>query len=452
MLRTATSRFIAAHLALFSFSMALVLAVFTWQTTAVIEGESREVLAAEVEGLAEQYGAGGVYGLAQAITRRLARASERDAVYLLTDAYGQTLAGNLGDWPPTVSPGTGVVELELYRTDRDRPARVTAVALRLPDGAMLLVGRDSQARSRFEGALFRASLWAAVVALVLSLAGGWLMSRFVNRRIGEIRRTAGEIVAGDLARRIPLHGTDDEFDRLNGTLNAMLDRIAELVGSLRGVTDSLAHDLRSPLTRFRALLSDFAAPGLPEDERRRLAARAEAEADAMLRQISAMLEISRAEAGVGRDAFELADLARLLEDVGDLYAPAADDRGVEIALALGPAEIAGHPQLLAQALSNLLENALRYAPEGSVITLSSGAKPAPYLRVADAGPGIPEAERARALARFVTLDPSRSGGSTGLGLALVAAIAKLHGAELTLGDADPGLTVTLTFPLPERAG
>ncbi len=453
MLRTATSRMITAHLALFSLSTALVLAVFTWQTTAIVEGEAADVLKAEVEGLAEQYAGGGVLGLARAIERRLDRADERDAVYLLTDAYGEPLTGNLAAWPPTLEAGQGeLVELELYRTDRDRAAEVTAATFRLPGGERLLVGRDAQARVLLETALFEASVWATGLALLLSLLTGWLFSRFVLGRIGEIRRAAGEIISGDLSRRVPLRGTEDEFDRLNRTLNAMLDRIEALVGNLRTVTDSLAHDLRSPLTRLRALTAEFADPELDEAARRRLAARATAETEGMLRVFSALIEISRAEAGVGREAFERIDLGALAADVADLFTPAADDREVEIIETGGGGEILGHPQLVAQALSNLLDNALRYAPPGSRIEIESRrVGPKVRLAVSDAGPGIPEAERARVLERFVTLDPSRGRGS-GLGLALVAAVAKLHGGEIALRDAEPGLTVALTFDAAPEKG
>ena len=446
MLRNATTRLIAVHLALVTVLTAAVLGLFTWTARALIDGEIREVVTAEAQGLADDYARGGALALARAIGRRIDTAAERDAIYLLTDAYGRTIVGNLADWPPTVAPGAGWVELDLYRTDRARAAPVAALSFRLPGGERLLVGRDAQARIRLEAALARAGWFALAAALRLSLATGWLHSRLVLGRIGEVRRAAEDIVSGDLGRRVPRRGTGDEFDRLADTLNAMLDRIGALVESLRAVTDSLAHDLRSPLTRLRAQTARLAEPDLDPEARAAIAARTTAEADALLATFAALIEIARAEAGIGREAFEPVDLAALVRDVGELYAPVAADREVAIAVSDGAAAIAGSRQLLAQALSNLIENALRHAPAGSTVRVESGQEGgAAVLRVADAGPGIPEADRERVLGRFVTLDPSRGEGG-GLGLALVAAVARLHGGSVALSDADPGLVAALTLP------
>ncbi|MEM9147949.1 MAG: ATP-binding protein [Pseudomonadota bacterium] len=439
LVHSATGRLLAAHLAITLVITAAVLATLYWRTTGLIEGEVREVVATELDALSEDYTRRGVLGLARAIERRLSTAAERDAVYLLTDRYGRSLAGNLQGWPPTVPETAGWISLSLYRTDRARPAAVAGFAVALEGGERLLVGRDAEALRLLEKGMISAGGLALGAALGLGLLAGWLLSRLVVSRVGEIRRTASEIVDGDLGRRIPTRGTADEFDQMAGTLNAMLDRIEALVESLKTVTDSLAHDLRSPLTRLRATTLELARETDDPANRAQLAARATAEADRLLGTFSALIEIARAEGGLGRDTFQRVDLASIVAEIAELYGPSADEAGIAIEVDGGPAAVAGHRQLLAQALANLLENALRYAPKGSAVRLSTGHSDArAWLSVTDRGPGIPLADRARVMDRFVTLDPSRGEGS-GLGLALANAIAGLHGGRVSLQDASPGL-------------
>ncbi len=450
MLRNATTRLIAVHLLLVAASTGAVLGFLYWSATSLIEGEVREVVNAELTGLAEDYRSRSVLGLARTIDRRLESAARRDAVYLLTDAYGRRITGNLEAWPPTVTPGSGWVELELYRTDRDRSALVAAASIQLSGGERLLVGRDAQARVLFGNALRNAVLQALLAALLLSVATGWLLSRLVLSRIADISRTASEIMSGDLGRRIPLRGSDDEFDRLSATLNRMLGQIEGSLDNLRTTTDSLAHDLRSPLTRLRSQLTELTAPGLNEPARQAIVGRAVAETEALLRTFTSLMQISRAEAGVGRTEFAPVDLEKLVADAFELYGPVAAEKGIELARHGTKPAIQGHAQLLSLALSNLIENALRYAPSGSTVTIglaadARGAK----LSVSDRGPGIPAADRDRVLERFVTLDPSRHDQASGLGLALVAAVAKLHRAQIDLADNAPGLIASLHFPFAE---
>ncbi|HSF96498.1 MAG TPA: HAMP domain-containing sensor histidine kinase [Thermohalobaculum sp.] len=455
MLRNATSRLIAVHLLLVALSTGLVLSFVYWQTRSVIEAEVREVVEAEIRGLEDDYRRHGLPGLAEAVTRRANTPGEEGAVYLLTDPAGRRIAGNLVGWPRSVAPGSGWVELELTRTDTDRDVLASAVSFRLSGGERLLVGRDARARAAFDRTLTQALIWALGVTGLLALLTGWLLSRLVLSRIGDIAATAGEIVQGSMTRRVAVRGTGDEFDRLAGTLNRMLDRIETLVGDLRMVTDSVAHDLRSPLTRLRAHLEEALDDTLPGVERQARIERAMAEADGVLRAFTALLDIARAEAGMGRDQFEPVDLARLVADVADLYAPMAEDKSVTLAIAGAPASVSGHPQLLANALANLVENALKHASAGSEVRLeTAAAADGVELTVSDRGPGVPAEERDRVLSRFVRLDGSRGSPGAGLGLSLVAAVARMHGAGLALSDNAPGLRVTLAFPFtaPERAG
>ena len=253
-LRSATSRLIALHLALVAVSAAIVLSLVYFTMRSVIESEVREVVEAEIRGLNDDYAKQGIAGLARAIERRFVSDSTNDAVYLLEDRQGKRIAGNLAKWPSAAPPGTGWFELELYRTDQERPAIVSAASFRLAGGERLLVGRDAQARTTFDRTLVRALGWALGVSTILAFTSGWLLSRVVDRRIGDIVGTAEKIMGGEMARRVPVRGGGDEFDRLAETLNRMLDRIETLVDDLRMVTDSVAHDLRSPLTRLHAHL------------------------------------------------------------------------------------------------------------------------------------------------------------------------------------------------------
>ena len=448
MLRSATLRLVAAHLVLVAASTALVLGFLYWRVGGVIDAEQRAVVEAELGGLADDYARGGAPALAGAISQRLANPPDRDAVYLLADSAGRRIAGNLSGWPPTVAPDAGWATLELYRTDRSRPTEISALALRLPRGELLLVGRDVAARAAFDRSLWRALLWALAALTALALATGWLLSRLVRGRIAEIDRAARGIMAGRLDRRVALRGTDDEFDRLAATLNAMLDRIETLVRDLRTVTDSLAHDLRSPLGRLVHNLEQAADDRLAPEARRLRIDQAQREAEGVLATATALLDISRIDAGIGAEQFTEVDLARLAGDVAELYEAAGDERGVVVACETAPGLVVrGHDQLLALAVSNLVDNALKHAPAGSTITVAAAlADGRPALSVADRGPGIPAADRERALGRFVRLDPSRGSPGAGLGLALVAAVARMHGAEIVLGDNGPGLRATLRFP------
>jgi len=447
MFRSATTRLILVHLALLAALTGLVLGWLYWRVGGVIDAEQRAVVEAEVRGFTDDYVRAGIPALAIAINRRLASPTDRDAVYLLAAPTGERMAGNLGRWPPTVDPDTGWVTLRLYRTDRDRATDISALALRLPGGERLLVGRDVAARALFDRTLARTLVWALAAIVLLALATGWFLSRLVRSHVAEIDRAARDIMAGALERRVPSRGTGDEFDRLAATLNAMLDRIEALVSDLRMVTDSLAHDLRSPLGRLVRELEAAADETAAPEARQARIERAQREAESVLATATALLDIARIEAGIGADQFAAVDLGRVAADVAELYEAAAEERGLTLAATAEPGLVVrGHDQLLALALSNLVDNALRHAPEGSAATVAARLDAgAPALVVTDRGPGIPESDRDRALRRFVRLDPSRGGPGAGLGLALVAAVARLHGATLALGDNAPGLVATLSF-------
>jgi len=443
-LNNSRTRLVLASMVLSTLLTAAVLALVYVTATRTIEGETRSVVSAELTGLADEYERRGLIGLLTAIERRLPSASERDALYLLTDPFGKVLAGNLTRWPEGVTAGSGWVELELRKTETNQLVPISAASVRLPGGERLLVGRDALARQQFDRVLFHSVALALGAALALSILTGWLLTRLVFSRLKDIADAAESIVSGDLSQRMPRRGTGDEFDQVAGTLNNMLDRIEELISNLRTTSNSIAHDLRSPLSRLKQRVEALSDPSKSAQDREIAVARATVEIDHVLRVLSQLTEISRAEAGLGREQFEEVDLCQLVKDAAELYEPVAADQGIQFEIAGNAAPIQGHRPLLSQALSNLLENALRYAPENSAITIElRDDGPFALLIVRDRGPGVPEADLPRLQMPFVTLDPARSDRSAGLGLALVAAIARMHGGTFAARNCQPGLEITL---------
>ncbi|NOD46019.1 HAMP domain-containing protein [Ruegeria sp. HKCCD5849] len=443
-LNNSRTRLVATSMFLSTFLTASVLAVVYVTANRSIEAETRSVVSAELTGLADEYERRGLLGLITAIERRLPSASERDALYLLTDRLGVKLVGNLKSWPVNVAAGSGWVDLELRRADNDQLVPVSAASIRLPGGERLLVGRDAATRQQFDRVLFRSVALALGIAFVLSVITGWLFTRLVFARLSDIASTAENIVSGDLSKRMPLRGTGDEFDQVSGTLNNMLDRIEELISNLRTTSNSIAHDLRSPLSRLRQRVEALSEPGKTDLEREIDVARATAEIDHVLRVLAQLTEISRAEAGLGREQFETIDLQHLVGDVVELYDPVAADQGITLEVTGSAPPIEGHRPLLSQALSNLLENAMRYAPAESTITISLDTENGfACLHVRDQGPGVPPEELDRLQLPFVTLDPARTERNAGLGLALVAAISHMHGGRFAAQNCDPGLKATI---------
>ena len=445
-LNNSRTRLVLASMVLSIFLTATVLALVYFTANRSIESETRSVVSAELTGLADEYERRGLIGLITAIERRLPSASERDALYLLTDRFGNKLVGNLKQWPEHIKAGSGWVELELRRADNDQLVPVSAASIRLPGQERLIVGRDAVARQQFDRVLLRSVALALGIALVLSVLIAWLFTRLVFSRLSDIASTAENIVSGDLSRRMRLRGTGDEFDQVAGTLNNMLDRIEELISNLRTTSNSIAHDLRSPLSRLKQRVEALSDPGKSEQEREADIARATLEIDHVLRVLGQLTEISRAEAGLGREQFEEVDLQHLVGDVIELYDPVAADQNIQLKVEGEAAPVQGHRPLLSQALSNLLENAMRYAPKDTTITITiSEDDQFAQLSVCDQGPGVPAKDLPRLQLPFVTLDPARTERNAGLGLALVAAIAHMHGGKFVARNCDPGLEVTLNL-------
>jgi len=446
LLETSTFRLALIYLALFGISALTLLGFLYFRTAVVMQEQTEETIAAEITGLKEQYQANGLPGLKVVIDRRSAANPNRASIYLLTDPFGNRIAGNLDRWP-TGEPGPENAlsfEVSVPEGEAVKNHRALSELFLLPGDFRLLVGRDINDLLKVQSLLQKAIGWGVGLTLLLGLAGGFLMSRGMLRRIDTINRTTRQIMAGDLSQRISLKGSRDEFDQLGNNLNAMLDQIERLLQGMREVTDNIAHDLRTPLNRMRSRI-EVALLGAPDRaEARSLLEQTLADADAMIHSFNALLSIARAEAGSERAAFESVDLSEIVRDLADLYGPLAEENGLTFTSSCPiRLRLQGNRHLLAQALANLLDNAIKYTPPGGRVTLS--AQHGPVITVADTGPGIPETERDRVLERFVRLDGHRSTPGNGLGLSLVNAVAKLHGATLRLEDNHPGLRVSLVL-------
>ncbi|OQX66493.1 MAG: hypothetical protein B6A08_20230 [Sorangiineae bacterium NIC37A_2] len=444
-------RFALASTALFAFCVIFIGALIFFSTTTLIERQVSDTVGAELRGLAEQYRQEGRPGLIAAVNRRSGPLGEREGVYLLTDPGGRPVAGNLSGWPAPVEPNGEWVRLTIRRAgdEESSPLLVGARGFLLSDGSRLLVGRDMRAVESFRESLLQILGLGLVVSLAIGSLGGWSLSRRLLRRIDNISATSRQIIGGDLGQRVSRDGNGDEFDRLAISLNQMLDRIEALMTGMRLVTDSLAHDLRSPLTRIKGRIELALRNGEDSESLRQTLEQTLAELDIIQGTFNSLLAIAEAEAGVSRSSLVEIDLRDLAADVAELYQPAAEDRGLVLTADVStvPLPVRAHRQLLAQAMANLLDNAIKYTlPDGDITLAAKLEEGRPTLVIGDRGPGIPPEQREKVFERFVRLDSSRSHPGSGLGLSLVSAVAKLHGSEIVLSDNNPGLKVVWRFP------
>jgi signal transduction histidine kinase len=440
--RTNVFRLTLAYMALFALSVGALSVFIYWATLGYLDSQTNATIEAEINGLYEQYERRGLRGLADVIEERGARDTERRSFYLLADAIGRPLAGNVESWPAGVDEARGQW-VDFVQSGSGTPVR--AMLLRVGPGFRLLVGRDIRELSEIRRMLRSASLYGITLTLGLALVGGLLLAVSSERRLAELNRTTRQIMAGDLSRRAPLKGTSDEHDELAQNINAMLDQIENLLAGMRHVGDSVAHDLRGPITRLRNRLETVA---VAESPRREDVAECVTQLDQVLATFNALLRIARVESGAYRSAFTTVDLAPIVRDVCDLYQAAAEERRIVLHCeAREVVEVFGDRELLAQVLTNLVDNAVKYTPEGGTVrvTLERRGDTA-RVCVADNGPGIPVADRGRVLHRFTRLDQARSQPGNGLGLALVNAVTLQHHGRLTLGDNAPGLIVAVELP------
>jgi len=399
--------------------------------------------------LADVYRSGGKMALDDAIDDTMTYADPQTAVAIL-GADGSQIKGNLEAVPPTLLKSREGYRNALIRLrGQTTPHEAALIMHQLPRGQWLVSGRIAGEGLAIRDTLERSLLIALVFAGLLGLLCGLILAHYVGRRIGEIAQVADRISARDLTQRVPVSSAHDAFDRLARQINAMLDRISTLMEELRLLTDSLAHDLRSPVSRLRAAAA-AAAHATDPSEQEELFGSVIRQADSLMRILTTVLEISRSEALTGRRQFAWFDVGELADELAEMYDPLAEERGANLIYdrPAWPVPLFGHRQLLAQAISNLIENALRYGASGGEIrVLVEPSERNIRIEVADRGPGIPPERREEARRRFGRLDTSRSDEGAGLGLSLAEAIAHLHNGQLTLADNQPGLLTVIELPV-----
>jgi len=453
LLRTTAFKIIAVYLLVFALFAAGIIIYLGRHTQQLVFSQITDTIDAEVLSLNEQYQIGGIRRLTDTIERRAAQPGSN--LYLVTTASGDKLAGNLNEMPDSVLQNEGWSEI-LYRRSEDssaaKPSRAVVRVFTIPGGFHILVGRDFEERDRLRQILAQPARWAVVLIVVMGVAGGLFIARRVLKRIDAMTATNERIMAGDLTGRLAVTGSGDEFDRLANSLNAMLERIESLMGGMKQVSDNIAHDLKTPLTRLRNRAEEaLRGPKSEADYRAALESTIE-ESDGLIRTFNALLMIARAEAGEAREGMADFDVSEVAHSVAELYEPLAEEKGMRLSVqAAGPIPMHGNRELIGQALANLIDNAIKYGGSGQKGEISIAAKregDRVLVSVADRGAGIPESDRPRAVERFVRLEVSRSKPGAGLGLSLVSAVARLHGGELRLEDNAPGLRAMLIFPSP----
>lgn len=453
--RATAFRLALAILALSAVGAGVVLLVVAWKVVSVVDGEIAQTIQAEAKGLADQYQQGGVRRLGAVVEARTRQPGS--SLYLLTDAAGEPLAGNVAQIPPGVLEHPGFVDTP-YRTATgdDRYRRALARIYVLPGGFRLLIGHDLRDRARIGAVMVKALATSLVFFVVLAAAGALFVARRVLSRIDAINTSAQNIMGGDLAQRLPVSGSGDELDRLAESLNAMLGRIGVLMQGLSEVSDNIAHDLRTPLTRLRNHAEAALAFEGDAAAYRAALERTIEESDNLIKIFNALLLIARVESGAEVETQQTFDVGDAAHAVAELYEPIAEEEGVDLRVeAKGPLAVRGNRELVSQAIANLVDNALKYGAQKEardtldrpdVVISAERAGDWIELAVTDRGPGIAPEDRPRVLNRFVRLEGSRSRPGSGLGLSLAAAVARMHGGSVELDDNRPGLIVRVRLP------
>jgi signal transduction histidine kinase len=458
--RTTAFKLTLVYLVVFAIFAVFLLGYFAWNTRRLITEQIHQTVDAEITGLSEQYRIGGIRRLVLVIDTRSRRPSS--SLYLVTTPAGEGLAGNVGSLAQGVLSTEGWSETEYRRLDEAEGARHDALVrvFQLPGGFRLLVGRDLDERERLYHIVIAAGRWSMALVIVLGLAGGFFVTRRVLKRVDAMTETTRTIMTGDFSGRVPIAGTGDELDRLAEHLNAMLERIEALMHGLKEVSDNIAHDLKTPLTRLRNRCEQALRASQHEAGYRATLEATIDESDALIRTFNALLMIARAESGQARENMKDFDAAEIVRDVAELYEPLAEEKGLTLSIETASvAPVHGNRELIGQALANLLDNAIKYAgakdlqpvngAEAEIVVTARNDNNRILLAVSDRGPGIPEGDRGRAVARFVRLEQSRSEPGSGLGLSLASAVARLHGGELRLEDNGPGLNAVIALPRAE---
>ena len=449
--RLSSARLAFLYVLIVAIGITSVLTAVYVLTARVLDREVDAVIQAEVNGLIEDYEQRGLLGLISTLHTRTDSWGRAGAVYLLADAYGSRIAGNVGRWPDKIEQAGQWIEFEIDASEHGGVVAhpVRAQSFRLPGGRRLLIGTDILERKRLASRLSLAMWWGSGLSVALAALLGVAYSTRVRRRVGAIANTCENIMRGDLSQRLAIEGVRDEFDELSAAVNLMLERIGQQTAVLRTTFDSAAHDLRAPLYRARVRIEEaLQHPDVAGTSRDTMEATL-AELDRVQRTLGMLLQIAQADGRGGEMALEELDLAALVREIVDLYQPEAGARGIALACnAPARAQVSGNRQLLAQALVNLLENALKYVPAGGHVNVNvQPHDQAVMLDVGDDGPGVPVEDRQRILQPFIRLERDRQQDGSGLGLSLVAAVIRLHRATIELLDNQPGLLVRCQLPM-----
>ncbi len=448
--RSASFRFGMIYAVLLAIS-ATALALFLWWATAgLLDRQTEAAIRADAQGLSERWAEGGLTALVMTIDDRLAQNVDDDAIYLLADPAMRRITGNLQRWPQNVTQAGISYELPVMRAGMRSLAHIQRFDL--PGGFHLLIGRDVQVRAQLRKMLTDALLWAVAVVGLLATVGALLIRSLFHRTLANISATTAAIASGNLAQRVQLSGRGDEFDQVAEVINDMLERITRLMDGVRQVSNAIAHDLRTPITRARTRLEDAAIHASTKEELKAAIERATADLDGIVAVFQALLRIAEIEAGSRRSSFARLEVTPLLEDIAELYGVVAEERGVTLSVE-APSHVPayGDKALIRQAIANMVDNAVKFSPEAGAVRLSAAVGARIEIVIADQGPGIPAEDRARATERFYRGETARNTPGSGLGLSLVLAVAQLHGGELRLEDNQPGLRAVFTLPLPEDA-
>lgn len=448
LVRSIGFRIAALHAVLLIASGVALGAFFWWNTAGYLNRQVDQSLGNDVALMAARFEDGGTAAIIRAIQQRLAEDVDDEAIYLLVGPGGEAIAGNLDRWPTDAPPDARWIEVPVSHSGSPSVGRI--YVLDLGGGSSLLIGRDVAGRLALRTLVADAVMYGSLLAVVLAALGGVLVQRVLQRRIDQVAVTATAIGQGDLTRRVPLTGADDEFDGLARSFNSMLDRIGGLMDGVRQVSNAIAHDLRTPIARTRAGLEDSLQGATDVSGLRAALERGIAELDGVIAVFQAILRIAEIEAGARRSAFAPFDLSALLEDAAELYGAVGEAKGVRLVERHpGGLTMVGDRDLVLQAVANLLDNAIKFTPPDGTVTLSAASHgEAVDIVVTDTGPGIPKSERSRVTERFYRAEASRGTPGSGLGLSLVEAVAHLHSGMLELacdaGDGG-GLRATLTL-------
>jgi signal transduction histidine kinase len=432
------------YAAIFMVSVLVLFGILYWATIGSVSRQIDATIQSEILGLAEQYERGGLNGLADVLNERVARTTDYHAIYLFVDSRLVPVAGNLRKWPSAKPDADSQIEFDTVIRDDDT-RRYRASILSVGRTYRLLVGRDVHELTQISTVFRRAAFWGIAVMFLLSVAGGAFVSLSAQRRIALINRTARRIIGGDLSERVPITGGRDEYDDLAVNINEMLSQIEILLANVRHVGDSVAHDLKTPLTRLRNRLESLSHSDASMSAELQ---RCIDESDHLLATFNALLRIARIESGAYRTGFSTFEIMDIVSGVCDLYHAAAEEKDIALTVTRNsPAQIYGDRELLTQALANLLDNAVKYTPRGGKVSIDViEQKNDLVLAVSDTGPGVPADDHLRIQQRFIRLDEARSAPGNGLGLALVKAVADQHGGQLRIEDLDPGLRVAIVVP------